>query len=447
MSHGYRVRDVAGTVRTVPRGTGGAADAARVLGTLRRIASRQATELVALPFGDARLPALLASGMGGDLPVLLDQGRRLVARVLGRSPTERVFWPPLSEVDANLAQQLHELGASTLLLDHDRIPVQPGLNPNPPPVYQLSGEQGLIEAIVPDGEVASVTDPFTDDAALSARVALGEIAAVWLEFPGTPGRGIAVQFDGSPSYPPRFYRNFVAAVRGSPWLRPVRASTLTSLVRDTGRATLSPMAYPPLPAALVDRLLDVRRSVDLFAESAPGASAVVRGFRSDLLMAEGGASVIRPDQGFRFADWVQEQIQATYDRVTPLEAGHIFTLASGRGSIPLKIRNGNRFGMRVAMRFVADPRVAFPKGDVQTLTLPARGVVQLLVSVRPRTTGRFPMKLQVFPPGSTCGTCLIAESDIIVRSTAYNRVALVVTIGAALFLLGWWGRRFLPRRR
>jgi hypothetical protein len=36
---------------------------------------------------------------------------------------------------------------------------------------------------------------------------------------------------------------------------------------------------------------------------------------------------------------------------------------------------------------------------------------------------------------------------VVVRSTAYNRVALFLTVGAALFLLLWWGRRLLPRKR
>jgi len=33
-----------------------------------------------------------------------------------------------------------------------------------------------------------------------------------------------------------------------------------------------------------------------------------------------------------------------------------------------------------------------------------------------------------------------------VRSTAYNRVALLITIGAALLALVVWARRFVPRR-
>jgi hypothetical protein len=60
-----------------------------------------------------------------------------------------------------------------------------------------------------------------------------------------------------------------------------------------------------------------------------------------------------------------------------------------------------------------------------------------------QTTGRFQVEVLVETPEGGP----IADSSIVVRSTAYNRVALIVTIGAALFLAAWWGRRFLPRRR
>ena len=53
------------------------------------------------------------------------------------------------------------------------------------------------------------------------------------------------------------------------------------------------------------------------------------------------------------------------------------------------------------------------------------------------------MRVLVQTPG---GEATIVQTQIVVRSTAYNRVALLLTIGAALFLAVWWGRRFLPRR-
>jgi hypothetical protein len=60
-----------------------------------------------------------------------------------------------------------------------------------------------------------------------------------------------------------------------------------------------------------------------------------------------------------------------------------------------------------------------------------------------RTTGRFGVEVRVVAPG---GRFLLAEQPITVRSTVYNRIALVITIAAALVLVALWARRFLPRR-
>jgi len=314
-------------------------------------------------------------------------------------------------------------------------------------VVRLNGEARASQAVIPDLQTTTLTQAYVSDPTLQARVALGELAAVWLELPGTPGRGAALMFGDSGTYSPAFYRAFSALVRGSPWLRPVTASTIASIVENQARVALRPAVYPGLSPVLVGQVLDVRRHLDLFASTVEGADGLVARLRFKLLYAEGGTSLVRPDLGLQFADWVRGQIGASFRKVVPPVTQRIFTLPSQRGSIPLALRNDNDFGMRVAVRFVTDRRVAFPKGNVQALTLPPKAVTRFLVDIRAQTTGRFPIKLQVFPPGSFCGTCLIAESDLVVRSTAYNRVALALTIGAALFLLGRWARRFLPRRK
>jgi hypothetical protein len=63
--------------------------------------------------------------------------------------------------------------------------------------------------------------------------------------------------------------------------------------------------------------------------------------------------------------------------------------------------------------------------------------------VTPNTTGRF--GVQVFvrtPSGKQVNSALL-----IVRSTAYNRIALLITIGALVVLLALWARRALATRR
>jgi hypothetical protein len=447
MSKGYRIAGTFGSIRTVREGSAGAADASRMLELLRGIAGRPATELVALPFADARIPSLDQSGLATDVPGLLARGRQTVASILGAQPSTRVFHPVQSQIDATTAAQLSAQGQSILLLNEGSVPVRTDVTPNPAPVVRLTAGAHPPQAVIPDVQTTTLAQAYTSDPTLQARVALGELAAVWLELPGTPGRGASLLFGESSTYSPAFYRAFSSLVRASPWLRPVTAATMTSLIGNQARASLRSATYPGLSSELVSRVLEVRRHLELFASTVQGADGLVARLRSTVLQAEGGTSLIRPDLGMRYADWVQGQIGATFRKVVPPITQRIFTLPSQRGSIPLALRNDNAFSMRVAVRFVTDRRVAFPTGNVRSLTLPPKAVTRFLVDVRAQTTGRFPMKLQVFPQGSYCGSCLIAESDLIVRSTAYNRVALALTIGAALFLLGRWGRRFLPRRK
>jgi hypothetical protein len=59
-----------------------------------------------------------------------------------------------------------------------------------------------------------------------------------------------------------------------------------------------------------------------------------------------------------------------------------------------------------------------------------------------KTTGRFRVVVQVLAPTGR----ILDETEIIVRSTAYNRIALLITIAAAVVLVLVWARRFLPRR-
>jgi hypothetical protein len=86
-------------------------------------------------------------------------------------------------------------------------------------------------------------------------------------------------------------------------------------------------------------------------------------------------------------------------------------------------------------------QLTVPGGGEMVLYLKPGESRLLRMDVEAKATGRFPLTVQILAPEGG----LIAQSQMIVRSTAYNRVALVVTLGAALFLLALWGRRFLPR--
>jgi hypothetical protein len=65
----------------------------------------------------------------------------------------------------------------------------------------------------------------------------------------------------------------------------------------------------------------------------------------------------------------------------------------------------------------------------------------LVFDVRLKTTGQFPLRVFVEAPAGRT----VSETTVIVRSTAYSRIALIITIGAALVLVVLWVRRFFRR--
>jgi hypothetical protein len=443
MAQGYRLREPGGLLRTVPKGEAGAADAARILDSLRRIAGRPRTELIALPFGDARIPALFRSGLGEDLRTLVEAGRDVVTTIIGADPSKAVFRPPQSQIDVGSVDRLGDLGVSLLALDSQSVPAVEGVSPNPPPIVRLAEASRAVHAVVPDREVELVTKAFPDDPRLAAHAALGQLASIWLELPGTPGRGVALLFSEQSNLSPAFFGVMASLVRGSPWLRASTATSMVSWIGQVEQQGLRPATYPGLSPDLVGRITGTRRLLSLFRTIAPDATDLLPRLDTDLLLAEGGTSVTKPTVGMAYVDWVRTQILSIYRKIVPPLGP--FTLLSQRGAIPLPIRNRNLFPVHVAVRLVADPRITFPGGNTRTVTVPAGRLIEVPVDVRALTTGRFPVKIQILPP-EQCSGCTIAETTVVVRSAAYNRVALVVTIGAAVFLVGWWGRRFLPRR-
>jgi hypothetical protein len=450
MAGGYAT-NIGGQIQTVSKGTGGAADAADVLDALRRVAGRPGTELVALPFGDARIPSLIRSGLGADVDRLMREGRTAVSAALGTPPDPAVFRPPLSHLDPASAGLVSTLTVRTVLVDPGTIPLDAHLPFGPPagsarPLVRLL--DSALFVVTPDPGVAAVASEFPGDPRLAAQAALGELAAVWLEFPGTTGRGASVMFSETSQLDPAFFGAFAGVVAKSPWLHPSRASDAVADTADEPPpAELPARSYRPMNDSYRRSLLETRRSLAQFGQAVKGASELTARLQSNLLLAEGAVALTNPTLGSDYVASVRRAVEATYRRVRLPPSGSGYTLTSkGNFGLPLKVSNESPYPMRVAIRVVSDRRLLLPNGNVREVTLPAKRATLVSVRVRAAATGRFPVKVQILTTG-TGPQAIIAETDLVIRSTAYNRIALFLTIGAAVFLLAWWGRGFLPGRR
>ena len=117
-----------------------------------------------------------------------------------------------------------------------------------------------------------------------------------------------------------------------------------------------------------------------------------------------------------------------------------FTLTSRSGTIPLSMGDPGSVPLRVVVQLESST-LRFPQGDSKTVVLDRpEQIVSFPVEVT--SSGSFTVTVVVRSPSGR----EIAQSDMVIRSTAYNRIALVLTFVAGLALVALWARRFFRRR-
>lgn len=443
MRAGYSVV-AGGQTRHVPAGKGGSAAAAAALAGLKQIVSSGQVEVSAFPFSAARLPSLIAAGLSRDVPLQLQRGRDEVSALLGASPIPSVLRPPDSSLDEASLSELARLGVGVLLLDPAAVPPLPQpLGFAAPPTASLLTGGAPVSAVVPDqGTQALLSSPVVEsDPVLAAQAVLGELAAVWLERPGVD-RGLAMAFSEDQAFPGAFFGPLVRRIAGAPWLRPVSATSLAAEFPppdEPGR--LVPLYGGTFGRTYVESLREARQLIDTYRSMLVSPSSMPDRLETTLFLAESGEFVDLPNLGLELIGWVRDTLGAEFAKVHA-DTGQPVTLTSSTGTIPVRVTNDTGQPLKVTVELVS-PHLRFTRGASQG-PLDLTGPDEVLnFEVQIRTTGRFPVQVLVKSPSGR----VLSQSTLIVRSTAFNRVALLITIGSAVVLLALWGRRFIPRRR
>jgi hypothetical protein len=448
MSDGYRIERPGEGIESVPSGSGGAKDATIALGHLAALAHSARVELTAMPFGDALLPAIQRAGFT-DLSTLIELGRKQVATALSATPVSTVFRPPGSALDAASLSAVVRDGVSTVLVNANFVPTQPNLPFSPPSVGALIVGEESATAVLPDAGVLQLMSGHPDDPVLRAHVALGEMATRWLEFPNLSGRGVAVLVPERSAVAPGVFGQLVSLVTASPWLRPERVSAFVrDVAPDAGGQPVPAHRNRVFDPDYLGRLRSAHHQLDQFRVTVTGADAPALEARlaGDLVTAEAGTFVSEPSLGLAYiarVDGPHGAIRRTYAQVSPPPDGRILTLSSRNGFLPFTITNGSRYTLHVHVVIGGgDKRLRFVPSTF-TATLPPNASVHEKIHVAAASTGRFVTFLRITTPGGA----RIASSKVVIRSTAYDRVALLITFGAGLFMAVWWSRSVLRRRR
>ncbi|MDQ3990783.1 MAG: hypothetical protein M3245_00530 [Actinomycetota bacterium] len=447
MADGYAILD-GGGVRQVEPGDPEAERAALALDRLRALARSPATEVVALPYAAPLVPTLVAGGLGRDLRVQVERGREAIRGRLAVTPAPALFRPPGSALSEQSLGPLHRLGVRAVILDHDTLEPSTGLVLSPPATTTVPfGRRRSMRAVAPDVGVADRLESLPDDPRLRALHVLGELTALYLERP-SDDRGVAMVLERD-DVEPLFLRALLRGMRGVPrgtaWLEPVPVARLLLVGEDPDAEprAIVPGRVDVYSQAFLNDLRVARQSITQLRSMTGRASDLPRELRARLLVAEAREFVHDERGGLEFIRSVTTAVEGEFEKVLPPGGESAVTLTSRSGPVPLTFTNLATYPANVRI-ILSSPRLDFPEGDVvEDVVLPPEGRTRIDVLVRAEATGRFPLQVVVETPRGG----RIAESVIPVRSTAYSRVALLVTVGAALFLALWSGRRALRPRR
>lgn len=152
-------------------------------------------------------------------------------------------------------------------------------------------------------------------------------------------------------------------------------------------------------------------------------------------------SLVGTEEGLAYPEQVEEQTSAALSavQVQPVED---VRLTSREADLPVTIQNETGMTLRLLLT-LESPTVRFPEGNSRIVEVPPRVVTEEF-PVEVSGPGPHRVTMRVTSPD---GLYAFAESRMRVRSTAANRVALVLTFGSLAFLALWWIVHTTRRRR
>jgi hypothetical protein len=411
---------------------------------LVEIAGDPEVRLHAMPFAAPRLPALLSPGLRAHLDAQWRMGDEAFERILGERPDPMVARPPGLAFDQASVDLLEARGVTTILGAADSVERPP--QPNdfaPPPAATLSTTSDKpVSLLLPDpGAQALLVDAgLSEDPVLLAQAVLGELATIWKERPVDPDVDRGLALDLVSDLPAAVWDQVVPRLARAPFLDQVHSEDLPDGVRPpplrASLGTSSPEGFSPEYA---NDLAATGRRVAAFGSILEEPAGEADRLRRWLLYAEASQYVGQEGSGQIWIEAVNGVIDRTFASLSP-DTTRVLTLTSRSGTIPLRMGDpGDRvLNVRVEL---ASGRVDFLDGNVRTVRVDQADQV-ITFEVEVKAAGPSNIDVVVTSPKGA----VLSRSALVVRSTAVNPIALVITVGAGLVLVGLWSRRLFRWR-
>jgi hypothetical protein len=443
VASGYTLTD--GTV--VPKGADGALRASEFLDSLSNAMNGPGVRTVATPFAGPTIPSMLASGLGHDLEAQVSRGLETLQALTRTTLQTDVARPSAGSLSDDAIGWLADSGANTVLADADTVdrPIQPD-GTNPAPTATVSAPDGSTVTVVlpdPGTEGLLARSDLLADPVRAAQAVLGELAVIWKESPVPEKphvRGIALSLPSS--LPARMWTPLLERLQGTPFLRLKDAAAFATGVNPAGEPSVLhspdgssfPTSYTEQIRAQQHRIVTYN---SMLTQSSPMPDELAR----DVFYAESEPYVTDWEAGTSWLDAVYATTQQAFDSVKP-QVGQGFTFTSGEGTIPILMGDPGPIPLRVTIQLQSS-QFDYPDGSQRDVLLERPDQV-VSFRVVAKAAGQNPILVAVFAPN---GDEIGDPQAIVVRSTAVNHIALLVTLAAAGVLALLYSRRWFRRTK
>jgi hypothetical protein len=360
-----------------------------------------------------------------------------------------------------------------------------------PGALQLLTENGVNQVVVPSSSVSAVPSswvypvwaPFRvkdspavvdasdyyleqhllggGDAVLRADQLLADLALLYFVEPGvTAPRGLTLLAPIGWHPGSQFLATLLSGLSTSSIVRSVTLSQFFAQVRPgadeiPSGAAASPLLFRSVTAGSITApervpvrwLASSRSEIAALASMLPHGSNLIGDL--DRLVLVGESVGVRRSVRHSYFQAPAHQMRIESAALS-LPSRRTITITSLSAKVPISVASKARTPLKVTLRLSECPPqatscdntdISFLRHSIPLTLTPGNRTIEVRVAAR--SSGDFPIYLELATPSGVS----VVTTVLIIRSTAISGVAVVLTVVAGVFLIAWWGRSVLKRRR
>jgi hypothetical protein len=406
-----------------------------------RAAHRNSIQLLPEPYVPIDGPTIEAEGLGAHVPDEYVAGSNAIEAAIGEIPDPRTaFEDPVDDPSIRRLTQL--LIGRFVVRDTALAPVDQPLTPAHP--FTLTTSTDSAPAVASDSGLEKLLT-LEGPPALRAQRLLAGLAEIAYEAP-SEARGVvlAMPTDWTPDL--RTMALLIPDLYNHPLVKPVTLDNLFAEVAPEQRdGVLLQRQLAPITTSGARPLFESEYAA---AERALDAYRAMVG-RDDRSVVAGQHALLLSLSTANTRAEALAQLETIHSNLRSLTSGitttvKTLTLTARRAKLPLSFQNDTkRAGIHVRVH-LDSPKLIFPDGPNLLLDLPI-GHYTKAIPVEARASGTFTLTITL---ESADGSVQLGPpTRVTIRSAVFSGIGIGLTIGALLFLAGWWGNHFRRSRR